>query len=76
MEFIVPKYRYNKLVKFNTNFLGSRADMLPISPELERFSEYLWSGNDEGIWCVYRRDPRTKEVVRIEFFAPINKKRL
>lgn len=66
----MPKYKFNKIVKFNENFIGSRADMLPLNPDLQRFSKFLWSGNDEGIWCVYRQDPKTKEILRIEFFAP------
>ncbi len=69
----MPKYKYDKLVKFNENFVSSRSDLPPVNPDFERFSIFLWSGNDEGIWCVYRQDPRTKEILRIEFFAPKNR---
>ncbi len=72
----MPKYRFNKVFKINESFKGSRADLLPLNPELKRFSTFLWAGNDEGIWCVYRQDPKTKEVVRIEFFAPERKRKV
>ncbi len=66
----MPKFKYNLVVKKDKEFKYNRADLPPVDPDLVRFSEFLWGGNDNGIWCVYRRDPRTKEIVRIEFFAP------
>lgn len=36
-------------------------------PSLMRFSELLWHGYDEGGPAVYKRDPYTGEVLRIDF---------
>ncbi len=70
----MARYKYHFVVKKDKEFKYSRADLPPKDPEIIRFSEFLWCGNDNGIWCVYRKDPRSKEIVRIEFFSPKNKK--
>ena len=70
----MAKYKYTHVVKKNKEFKKNLCDIIPISPELRRFTKFLWAGKDGGIWCVYRQDPKTKEIVRIEFFPPEKKK--
>ncbi len=69
----MARYKYTYVVKKNKEFKKNLCDVVPVSSDLKRFTKFLWAGIDEGIWCVYRQDPRTKDIVRIEFFPPKKK---
>ena len=61
-------YTYHFRVQANMPFNPVMAQNRPTDPSLQRFSELIWYGTDNEGNCVYRRDPFTKEVVRIDFF--------
>ena len=44
---------------------------MPSDPRLTPFTELIWDGRDEAGWCVYRRNPYSFEVVRIDFLPPL-----
>ncbi len=60
-------FRIQAYVPYNSTMVVNK----PTDTRLIQFSELLWHGydDDEG-FCVYRRNPLTKEVVRIDFQSP------
>ncbi len=40
----------------------------PTEASLQRFDELIWHGCDDEGNCVFRRDSRTGDVVRIDFY--------
>lgn len=43
----------------------------PQEPELTGFSRLIWYGYDEEGAAIYRQNPKTGEVVRIDFCAEL-----
>ncbi len=62
------KYNYQYRIKANFLYDPSRVYDPPTNPDLFRFDTLLWHGWDEG-YCVYKKDSRTGEIVRIDFLS-------
>ena len=58
---------YNLRHKSQKPFDYSHVYDLPEGRELQRFSRLIWYGYDEEGPAVYRKDPKTNEVIRIDF---------
>ncbi len=58
---------YDCRVQANHQFDYCRVYDTPKETKLLRFSRLIWFGYDEEGPAVYREDPNTNEVVRIDF---------
>jgi len=58
---------YDVRVKLEAPFDYCRIFNLPDNPKIASFTRLLWYGYDEEGPSVYRQDPKTGEVVRIDF---------
>ena len=65
MTFYQYQYRVQASFQYNPTLVHNR----PTGPNLSRFSELLWHGNDAS-YCVDRKDPFQGEIVRIDFYPP------
>ena len=61
---------YHKRIQANMHFNPTRLTMPATDTRLMRFTELLWAGQDDEGWCVFKRDPVTGEVIRIDFYPP------
>ena len=61
---------YNLRLQAPMPYDESRVFAPPSDPRLLRFTEVVWYGWDDEGWCVYRRDPTTGEIARIDFYPP------
>jgi hypothetical protein len=61
---------YNFRTKANFKFDETKVGMPSRHPSLGRFAEVIWYGEDEEGHCVYKRDPKNGEVLRIDFLPP------
>ena len=59
-------YRIQGNMPYNVAMITNR----PTDNQLIQFAEILWYGCDDEGYCVYRRNPMSKEVVRIDFYNP------
>lgn len=59
--------RFDLRVQTNHQFDYCRMYDNPKEADLLRFSRLIWFGYDEQGPAVYREDPKTGEVVRIDF---------
>ncbi len=67
----MARIAYHYRIKANVPFDERKVYDPPTLPELQRFTEVVWYGMDDEGWCVYKRDPYTGEVVRIDFEPPV-----
>ena len=67
----MSKFPYNYRVQANFNFDWSKTNYPATDPRLAPFTELIWSGQDDEGWCVFKRNPATTEVLRIDFYPPI-----
>jgi hypothetical protein len=67
----MPRMSFNFRAKANFSYDANKVQNPPRHQTLMRFTELLWHGeDDDGVFCVYRKDPKSREVVRIEFHPP------
>ena len=67
----MPRMPFDFKAKANFRYDSTRVNNTPRHQTLMRFTELLWHGeDDDGVFCVFRKDPKTGEVVRIEFHPP------
>ena len=59
---------YDLRIHANLVFDSSRVYDPPREYSLNRFSRVIWFGRDYEGNCVYRQDPITSEIVRIDFY--------
>lgn len=58
---------YDVRVKLEIPFDYCRIHEVPDTPRMASFTRMLWYGYDEDGPSVYRQNPKTGEVVRIDF---------
>ncbi|MEM4734994.1 MAG: hypothetical protein QXS20_04670 [Candidatus Thorarchaeota archaeon] len=66
----MPQLKYDHRVKANFAFDATKVGLPSRHPSLMRFTEVLWYGKDDEGYCVYKKDPKTGEVLRIDFLPP------
>ncbi|MBD3159186.1 MAG: hypothetical protein GF309_10395 [Candidatus Lokiarchaeota archaeon] len=66
----MSKYGYHYRIKKNARFDRSKVYSSALHPQLKRFTEVIWAGQDDEGFCVFKRDPHTGEVLRIDFDPP------
>ena len=64
---MVPLLNYDYRQKAEKTFDYSHVYDLPKDRRFLRFSRLIWFGYDEEGPAVYRKDPATNEVMRIDF---------
>lgn len=64
----MAKYQYHYRVQANMTFNPNLVNMQPTEPALQRFTNLTWYGSDDEGNCVYRQDPHTGEILRIDFY--------
>ena len=60
---------YDHRIAANFAYDASRVHDPPTDARLARFEVLIWHGQDDEGLCVYKQDPRTGEVLRIDFRA-------
>ena len=63
-------YSFHHRIRANMPYNAAMVANRPTNAQLMAFTELLWHGHDDEGYCVYRRNPITKEVVRIDFYNP------
>lgn len=66
----MARYSHNFRIQAYVAYNPSRVVNKPTDARLAQFTELLWNGCDDEGFCVYRRNPITKQVVRIDFQNP------
>ena len=66
----MANYSYHFRIQANMPYNPAMVASRPTDSRLMPFTELLWHGCDDEGFCVYRRNPTTKEVVRIDFRNP------
>ena len=49
---------------------ATKAGLPSRHPSMRRFTEVLWHGEDDEGYCVYKKDPKTGDVIRVDFLPP------
>ena len=62
---------YDYRIQANMNFDWNKVNAPATDYRLNRFSILLWAGQDDEGWCVFRKDPITGSIVRIDFYPPL-----
>ena len=66
----MARYSFHCRIKANMPYNAAMVANRPTDSRLMQFSDLLWHGRDDEGYCVYRRNPMTQEVVRIDFQTP------
>ena len=66
----MSKFQYNFRIQALMNFNWDKVNFPPTDPNLQHFTQLIWAGQDDEGWCVFRSNPYTGEVVRIDFYPP------
>lgn len=66
----MSRFYYNYRVQANFHFDWKRVKSFSAGSQLKRFTELVWAGRDGEGWCVYKRDPYSNDVIRIDFLPP------
>jgi len=66
----MARYTFHHRIAARMPFNAAMVHNRPTLPALARFTELVWYGADDEGHCVYRRDPSSGEVVRIDFLPP------
>lgn len=61
--------KYDYIIQANFQYNPLRVHEPAREPSLRRFSKLIWHGYDEGGAAVYKEDPVTGEIVRIDFIG-------
>lgn len=64
----MSKHSYHIRVSANMPYNPNLVYNQPTEYSLQRFTELLWHGLDDEGYCVFRGDPITREVIRIDFY--------
>jgi hypothetical protein len=62
---------YNYRIRANANFNWSLVNAPPTDFRTRRFTVLLWAGQDDEGWCVFKEDPATGDILRIDFYPPM-----
>ncbi len=64
---------YDYRIQANLPFDYYRIYSIPGKPELSKYSRLLWYGYDEEGPAIYRQNPETGQVVRIDYLRNTDK---
>lgn len=63
----MARYGYDYRITAVAVYNPHRVHEPPNDQRLERFTDVVWHGLDDEGYCVYKRNPWTGEIVRIDF---------
>ena len=66
----MSRYGYDIRVQANFNFDWNQVNQPSRDPRLSSYTELIWAGQDDEGWCVFKRNPYSGEIIRIDFYAP------
>ncbi len=66
----MSQFYYNYRVQANLHFEWKQINSFSTDARLKRFTGLIWAGRDDEGWCVYKRDPYSNDVIRIDFSPP------
>ncbi|MFW9788797.1 MAG: hypothetical protein ACFFE2_00825 [Candidatus Thorarchaeota archaeon] len=62
---------YDHRTRANFRYDSTKAGFPARHGSMKRLTEVLWYGEDDEGYCVYKRDPKKGDVVRIDFLPPV-----
>lgn len=66
----MAKLPYTFRTKANFKFDETKVGLPSRHPSLMRFTEVVWYGEDDEGYCVYKKDPNSGDVLRVDFVKP------
>ncbi len=64
------KMAHNHATRANFRYDPTKAGLPLKHPSMMRFTEVVWHGEDDEGYCVYKKDPKTDEILRVDFLPP------
>ena len=66
----MTKIQYDYRIKCLEQFDNSKLNSPSRDKRTALFSELIWAGEDDEGWCVFKRNPFNRMVIRIDFYPP------